>query len=412
MRVSSPRRKPSPIWDDHVRMKARVRYERGGPEEESLWFDIPGEFRDGLAPSGTPWLACLAPLAFALGERLELEAPVDPWLLRNVRELMYIWSAWYPGVERVPIHAEPEEPAGPGTKDGHVAAFFSGGVDSLFTLVTHNGPDPDKRPHPEIDDLVTIWGLDIPISRPGEFSRGIEQLAPVAQRYDVGFVQVATNLFETRWRAETDWGHLSHGSALASTALLLGDRYEAALVPSTLPYGSLSPWGSHPMTDPLHSTSDTMIVHDGAGFSRLDKSERIVARDPDLLDVIRVCWESKEWRNCGRCEKCYRTMAILEILEVREACSKFRGDDFRVPDLAKIYAPDAPTPIERHALENIRAAALSRGRPDIAHFIRRSLTWSRLVDRCLGLADWLDQRRGMWRLSGPLRRFCLGRSIT
>lgn len=92
MRVSTPELTPSPLSEDHVRLQARVRFDRGSPQEETYWFDVPSDLHPGVAMGGDPWLAGLAPLAVELGERLRLDEAVDPCLLRNVRELMRVWS--------------------------------------------------------------------------------------------------------------------------------------------------------------------------------------------------------------------------------------------------------------------------------------------------------------------------------
>lgn len=63
------------------------------------------------------------------------------------------------------------------------------------------------------------------------------------------------------------------------------------------------------------------ICHDGAELTRTDKA-RIVATEPEVLALLRVCWQGDELsKNCGRCEKCVRTFWALHIAGVRNpAC--------------------------------------------------------------------------------------------
>jgi hypothetical protein len=220
-------------------------------------------------------------------------------------------------------------------------------------------------------------------------------------------VDVATNLRETRWR-HTDWTYLSHGAGLASVALTLEGRYAKVLLGSSGGYSDLTPWGTHVVTDPLFSTVQTKIVHDGAAFSRLRKTE-LVARSGLALRSLRVCWKSRGSRNCGACEKCYRTMLALELLGVLDRCSTFQRIDFDLAAVARIYAP--PT-ISSHEYRDLLVCATQLRRPDIARAIQLAMRKSALLDVWLKFLDALKRTHFLRPLALPLERATLARCLT
>src|SRR5688500_13900760 len=134
MEVRDVRIEDSPLAPGRARLRADVRYETGNVASEEYWFDVPATYAAELASSGNPWLACLLPLVAHTGERLRLPLPVDRALLANAERLMRIWQAWYPDVTVAPVEAEPAEQPADG-RAVRAASFFSGGVDSFFTVL-------------------------------------------------------------------------------------------------------------------------------------------------------------------------------------------------------------------------------------------------------------------------------------
>jgi len=77
----------------------------------------------------------------------------------------------------------------------------------------------------------------------------------VASDFGVGVVQVQTN-FRTALRPFTNW-NLGHGVALATISELLAPTFDRIYIPSTGSYAQLSPWGTHPLLDPLSRRSSS-----------------------------------------------------------------------------------------------------------------------------------------------------------
>jgi len=308
--------------------------------------------------------------AMSSSSRLTVVEPVSPRLLAAlpvVQDIIRSWEQRYPAYERyqrVEIVARTRGSTAPAADRG-VASFFTAGVDSFFTAVTHRD---------EIDALVYVCGFDV---RPGNDAlqqRVLDGVAAAADELGKPLVVVECDLrrFGDRYAS---WGAY-HGAALASVAHALAGRFHTIHIPATLTYAHLVPLGSHPLLDPLWSTETIEILHDGAQASRIDKLERI-ADEPAARRRLRVCWENRGGSyNCGRCEKCLRTMVALRAID--------RLDDFEtlphVIDDAAIRAVTIPEVAYTWEASLARLEASGQD-PALARALRRRLygTTARVV---------------------------------
>lgn len=396
----------SPLAEDRSRLQAEVAHDDRSIPREIYWFDVPGTHAKDLTASGNPWLVLLLPLAVNLGESLRIPRPVDPELLANAHELMRVWHCWYPHLRPVAVEADVCQVHSNGS-EGLTASMFSGGVDAWFTLLSNNGADrhPGAR---KIDEVLCIWGFDIGVDRPNQFRSMRSALADATSGLGVKFTDVATNVRQTQWWNRSNWGHMAHGSGLASIALAMEGRYSRLLIPSSHRYDDLSPWGSHPLTDPLLSSQATRIFHDGAGFSRVEKTAAIAKSDA-ALKSLQVCWYSNDFTNCGACVKCYRTMATLHLLGALDACPRLPGADFKPARLARIFSQRES---QRVLLREVRNLAVERQRFDVAKAIDRSFLNSRWIGTALWFTEFLSKLPLLWRLSAPLKWRLQERYIT
>lgn len=392
MRISNIRSNDSPTDETMFRVSADVACDEAG-ESETLWFDVPQFLREYTSSAADPWLAALLPLAAKLGEDIWIDGEVDTYLLESVQELQEWWRFWFPdySVNEVHATASVSQSSGP---EAATAQFFSGGVDSFFTLLRHV-----ESGHPiEVDDLLIGWGFDIPLADAGPFERVRATLDRVAREMGKRLVPFATNFRETSLK-KIPWGEVGHGNAMAAIALLLQNAYGRVLVPSTDGYRESGPWGSHATTDHLYSSSRMRIVHDGAAFTRFEKVE-LVAQSVPALSALRVCWRRQSDENCGQCEKCLRTMIALELCGVLGKAKTFSHAALDVADIAKIYCPHTDTgPFDLY-YEEMRDAALLRGHSAIAGAISKALTRSRIKQPILNLTERLSWNRYL----GPIGR--------
>jgi hypothetical protein len=386
----------SPENDARVRLSALVSYETGAVREETYWFDVDESYGDFLSRSGNPWVVCLLPLAVALGEPLRVSAPVDRTLLRGVQEVMLVWKSWFPRLDPIRIHAEPmDQPAA--SRGARTGAFFSGGVDSFFTVLRHQNPAEDGT-NRHIDDLISVCGLDIPLKNSPACYRINHRFTSVAESLGKTLVEVSTNLRTTRFN-EANWSDTGPAAALSGTALVLEKRYKEVLIASTEDYANLMPLGSHPMTDPLFSSELCRIVHDGAAFNRAQKTE-FIAPWEEARQALHVCWLHGDDLNCGACQKCHRTMATLEILGQLDRFATFGQRSLSPDELKRSLFLDASGP---DFMPSIRELAVREGRLDFVRAVDYTAKRSQSVRRRLRMLEHLSHVRGFYRVSNRLK---------
>lgn len=237
------------------------------------------------------------------GIRLKGTASLETLL--NLHELQLAWNRWLPQDYRV-IDIECDH-VGHGAKaSGGAIAAYSGGVDAIFTLLTH--AVPGRQPHRDLRACLLVHGFDIPSKAESAFGAVHSKARELHEYLGVDTFTIKTN------SKELDLQHWDHSfSAQLSACLQMFSRtFGQGLIGSSQAYDELViPSGSTPITDHLLSGAAMQIIHDGSGFPRTEKIARI-AKHPAALRSLRVCWEGKEKdRNCGRCEKCVRTMLGL-----------------------------------------------------------------------------------------------------
>ena len=399
MELKSVRTVRSPLAPDRVRVIGQIGYDDRPGQFEECWFDFPQEYADSLSTSGSPWLACMLPLATTLGEPLRIGLPVDRLLYRNVYEVLAIWKAWYPQLRLIDVVAGREAESPSGRRTG---AFFSGGLDAFFTLLHNESPDPDAL---RVDELICVGGLDIPLRNLDAFFRHRTRMERVAHGLGKRVIDVVTNLRETRLEA-AGWYDLLHGPGLIAIGLMLGARYEKLLIASGQDYDFEERCGSHPLTDPLFSTSRTRVIYDGARFSRWEKTE-FLAGSAVAMENLHVCWARGGDENCGACEKCARTMLGLELVGGLQNCKTL---PYAPLDswMSRLFLS---RPAQEHFYEAGRDLAFARGREDVAKAIDRCLRRSRVLRPLVELVAWLRGKRFFWRFAGPLKRMLLARAI-
>ncbi|WP_435950485.1 hypothetical protein [Psychrobacter sp. DM8] len=277
--------------------------------DKELWF---------LYPVGIPLpkdddcdaylLATLLP-AMQVQADIVVHGSLSLELLSNITELKHIWNKWLPKqYHLIDIKADSirENEA---VIEGAVCAF-SGGVDAQFTAYRHAKGLAGYSTRKLLAG-VFIQGFDIPLNDKQGFDSAAKIASTVLKDLNIALLLVKTNIREL-W--DINWEDY-HAAAIASVLCGLKKYAGTGLIGSGDSYDVLlSPWGSHPMTDPLLSSGSFRIIHDGAGFNRLQKLE-VLTKWQIGLENLRVCWAGgKHDSNCGRCEKCVRTRMNLLLV--------------------------------------------------------------------------------------------------
>jgi hypothetical protein len=268
---------------------------RVGNADHEVYFKT----NDGPIHRGVePFLALGLLPAMRLGLDLRVATPVSPALLNNLQLLQKRFAEHDPQLRVIKVVAVTATP-GPRDSARRTGVFFSCGVDSFFTLLEHQH---------EIADLVFLSGFDIDLNA-GDLRRAALAMAQgVAGAMGKPLIHVETNLRDFGLRY-ADWGQHLHGPALAAVAHLMSQRIQRMFIAGERLGSTLS--ASRLDLDPLWSTEQVEIIHDGHDVTRFQKLEK-VGSHPLAQRSLRVCWENRYGRiNCCTCSKCLRNMAAL-----------------------------------------------------------------------------------------------------
>ncbi|HXJ34313.1 MAG TPA: hypothetical protein VMS22_09790 [Candidatus Eisenbacteria bacterium] len=313
-----------------------------GPSSHRLWY----EASTGPIASGCePFVAATFVPALRAATNVRPALPISGRLLASLPDVADVLCAWDPLFRRVAVDAEAAPVAATGDDRG-IGCFFSCGVDSFDSVLSHRD---------EITALVFVYAYEPRLLDPETRAAHIRVVRSAAAELGKPLIEIDTNVWSF---ADSHVSfHLHYiSSFLASVALLLAPRLHKIYIPSTWSYTSLFPWGSHPLLDPLWSSDDIEIVHDGLARMRPQKVARIAASDTALRH-LRVCYAStKPTLNCGRCEKCLRTMAALRMAGALGRCTTF-DVPFDVDALAAVSPGPELLYAYRNLLRHLHATA-------------------------------------------------------
>jgi hypothetical protein len=308
-------------------------------------------------------ICLLAPRCALEGQALQLPAPApDSAFLDNVRGATALTGSWW-GHDAVrfvlpPGHRNVQAPI---PEPGTTALFFSGGIDSFYSLVRN----------PDVGLLVFIIGFDVRLHNTGVWQAIIRAHRELAAEQGLRFITLATNLRDHPVLGNMRWGRY-HGVLLAAASHLLRNEASRWIISSSFQQDNLMPWGSHPDLDWRWSGGGIEIVHFGAD-QWPDQKLLAMAGIPMVHRRLRVCYaDPRAEGNCGRCEKCVRTRLVYWLDLPGDHCAGMPDD----PPL--VQAVDGVPRVELRLILRIYQRFLERAPPDdpvtvaIRALIRRS----------------------------------------
>lgn len=270
---------------------------------------------DGVC--AVPFVSSVLPMMWICDAVLEVPA-LDQAFYDCIAQLKKGYEAMYPEtvfagslqVGEIQV-CTPEKPGG-------CAAYFSGGLDSVQTLIRHLEEKPD---------LISIWGSDVTVDNQEGWAIVRKPIEEYAHNYDLKAVTIRSGFraFDLEWELDkvyeqqlrSNWWYgVKHGVAL------LGQSAPYAYVHglTTIYIASSNSedeieirCASDPTLDNHVRFAACRVIHDGFEFGRQAKVRNIAAyvrRTGEKLP-LHVCWESQSGSNCCECEKCYRTMVGL-----------------------------------------------------------------------------------------------------
>jgi hypothetical protein len=290
------------------------------------------------------------------GTSLSVHGAMSRSALCNYEVLQSCWALWRPQrYRRIDIRPErivdlerlrPGRPA---------ISAFSGGVDSTFTLLRHKKRLQGVGSY-NLDAALMIHGFDVSLGNTDHFEKLVQGRKPFLDEFGVDLRIIRTNIKELNLQNWED----AHGPMLASCLHQLSGEFEFGLIASGDPYHELLlPWGSSPVTDHLYSGDGLTVVHDGAGYPKVEKIA-LISQFPTAMQGLHVCFEGTEqYRNCGRCGKCINArLAFMAVGQMSPPC--FDGP----LDLAEINALKMRTPRSYNRLNLLAAYAERRNVKD------------------------------------------------
>ncbi|MBV6759530.1 hypothetical protein [Rhodococcus opacus] len=298
--------------------------------------------------TGTPWLPTLRVTAMRKGLQLAISPAVDHTALEGSLAAQDVLLDWFPEMlQRTSTQAETVAPS-PAEQDRRgVGCFFSGGVDSFYTALKNLD---------EITHLIIIHGLDISLDNHVLWEEAVDRARTMAAELGKELIEVRSNVRLLHAKHGPHWQSQAHGAFLAHVSLLLAPHLRKVYIPASDDESRLAPLGTHPDLDPLWSSSDVEIVHDGIEADRVAKLARI-KESAVAMNHLRVCWFNLASKyNCGRCEKCLRTMIGLHIVGASGQCTSLPRE---IPSRAvrRMYLNAAGEGGELFARENLERLA-------------------------------------------------------
>lgn len=403
MRINDLR---SEIRNGRTRVVATVVWEDSDRPTHDLYFETEEEFASALSLNPHAFLVgCIVPAMHFGEKRVAIDAEICPELRIGLDTAMSWLRHWYyePTRDLIRIEAGTRSHIPTPHTPDRAGFFFSGGVDSFATLRANRLNFPPEHPG-SIKDGVLVFGLELDDS--AMFQHVIQLYREVAKKAEITLVPIYTNVY-LNYREEDARNHFRfwmgqfQGAAFASISHALANRYtvmsiaasEAIPEASILGLQNLAPYGSHPLLDPLYSSGDLRLRHDGITLSRLDKI-RLVADWEVALKNLRVCNRFKQYKsgslNCGRCEKCVRTMLGLLAVGALDKTDVFPSHEVTV-ELVKEAVIIEPSTWRSYDLEpsylELLEPLTNLGRRDLVNAIKAQLA----KGQARGLNGWKNR---------------------
>ena len=275
-----------------------------------------------------PLTAALLPLAWLAGADVHVGS-LDKRFKVSMDQLQQKFHEIYPlgqFITKIQVEELKENKVGEIDPKNRTGLFFSGGVDSTYSLITNLELNPR---------LIMIWGIaDFPYpERADHWEKHISTCKSYAEKKNLEINIVKTNMsqivdyhrIDHRFHRELYDGGLRY--ALQHTLMLLPiaaplsiGRFDHVLFPASDHIGitdqKKTPRASVPELDEMIVWADLNVKHDGY----IVRNHKIFGAIADYLKnedlTINVCVRSVLVNgkvNCSQCEKCLRTIAPLVL---------------------------------------------------------------------------------------------------
>ena len=313
-----------------------------------------------------PFISNVLPIIWLTNSSLELEK-IDEEYFKSINDTKKAFQKVYPNAKfegKIKVNNIIKNKKKK-IKEDVVSVFFSGGIDSVSSLVSVI----EKKPL-----LITIWGTDV-WDHNEEGWKSLKELA-----VDYSKQLNSKNLFiKTNFRKfiyehvltekllkgvinDSWWRGIQHGIGLLGHVAPYAYKYNITThyIPATLNVKSQqgTTCGSCPEIDETVKYANCNIVHEGYDKTRIEKASHIVNcfRNKGETIKLRVCYMDKgDKLNCCECEKCYLSMmeVLSEKVDLKDWGFDVDGEILRnIPRFLKEHAN--PSPINKEIWMDIK----------------------------------------------------------
>lgn len=320
-----------------VRLTAVVERQRDGSRiEPFVEYQVDSSF---VGSGADTFAAAMLLPAMRAGEALRIDAPVSERLAMMLPRIRDLFHTWWPHLARIDLDVTPAVTPR-NAPHSRSAAFFSGGVDSFYTFLKHQGSH-GTLPAP-MTHMIFMRGVETRLEGTIGIDATERAVGDIAAQLGAAVIWGQTNFRTVLQGAEANlhWERHYHGSALAAIALGLSRGLGFVCIPSTFSYNHQVAHGSTPLADEMFSTERLHVLHDGSEATRPVRMARILEWNRELvLQHLRVCVLNRGGsRNCGQCKKCVRTAVALRVLGVWADAALF--DDKRDDHWERVMMED------------------------------------------------------------------------
>lgn len=304
-----------------IRVQSRIEISRG---KQLLWYELDSKYKDYLTLDRLDaFVVGLTLYAMQTHQEIVVEGPISSKLARNLNYYMHVTKMFFPALNVVPLQAPERDPLLECPRGKAVGSSFTTGIDSYCTLWDNfkNAVDDTHKITHVFNMYAGQRGWEKMDGRT-LFKKRLESISEAAHRINLELVVVDSNLEDfygpDGFKYSLYQVPAVAGSKYISGALLLQNLFSIFYFPASFQYGEFKPFGTTPLSDPLLSTEVLEVIHDGAQYSRVEKTNKISEWDI-THSILSVCNDYQEGKiNCSRCDKCLRAMVTFDMLGVRE----------------------------------------------------------------------------------------------
>ena len=332
-----------------------------------LYYSFDSKFRDYVTGWGDPFLLAVLPICSYYGEEINIDAPISPQLLERIPAAIDKFREFFKSFCHVPIKSKGQAfPREAIRKDRLSAAFFSHGLDSLYTLTENR----------EEIDILIIRASDMWDWEPAYVSDVVSATRATLKKLHshADILVVRTNAAQLSDGLVHHAKHYS-GASQAAIAYLFSSGIRRTFVPAGYSLDFLQRTSEHPDFDRLWCSERMEMIHDSP-IRRLDKIIKL-SQQPDLVEHLRVCrYKLPRKFNCGWCVKCIGTSISLYVCGILDHCKtlpqKIRVE--RIPYLD-------PAATSQNFLDRDRWIKALGDKPEDLELKSAILEWSARVNR-------------------------------